>query len=133
MPPDASPGTPLDWVRHAQSDLAVAARPRDSIILCETLCYHAQQAVEKSMKGVLLHHGVEFPYTHNISRLITVVQEAGIPWPGELDEAAELTEYAVQLRYPGMSRRVTEEDLDRAVAVAERVLAWAEDRISHPA
>lgn len=130
MLPDATkPGTPQDWLRHAASDLAVASQPRDSAVLCETLCYHAQQAVEKSIKAVLLSRGVPFSYTHDLAKLITILQEAGIPWRAELDEAADLTRYAVQTRYPGMPDPVTDADLRHATKVARSVLAWAEGLI----
>ncbi|MCX6345898.1 MAG: HEPN domain-containing protein, partial [Armatimonadetes bacterium] len=59
------PGSPLDWIRHAQSDLAVAEHSIAPSVLYETLCYHTQQSVEKSLKAVLLHDKIEFPYTHN--------------------------------------------------------------------
>lgn len=133
MPPSGTPpGSPLDWLRHAASDLAVAEQAASPAILYETLCYHAQQAAEKSLKAVLVHAGTEFPYTHSIARLITVVQEAGVNWPTDLDEAAELTEYAVWSRYPGAAKPVTESDLQRSIAIATSVLSWAEKVIVGP-
>ena len=126
MQPSSAPGSPSDWLRHARSDLAVAEQAASAAILYETLCYHAQQAAEKSLKAVLVHIGVEFPYTHNIARLITALQQAGADWPSDLDEAAELTEYAVWSRYPGAAAPLTEADLRQAVAVAACVLEWAE-------
>ncbi len=119
------PGSPQDWIRHAQSDLAVAQQHLGPDVLLETLCYHTQQAVEKSLKAALLHHHIDFPYTHNIAWLITIVRESGVSWPDELDAAAELTSYAVQARYPGSVCEVTHEEYVDAIAVAEKVMAWA--------
>lgn len=56
-------GTPLDWLRHAKSDLLLAGIEPPKGVMLETLCYHAQQTVEKSLKAVLLSSGVRFPYT----------------------------------------------------------------------
>lgn len=90
MPHDpVVPGNPADWLRHARSDLAVAEGLVSGDVLVETLCYHAQQAVEKSLKAVLVYRGIEFPYTHNIARLITIVRESNLQWQDELDEAAD--------------------------------------------
>jgi HEPN domain-containing protein len=79
---------------------------------------------------VLVASQANFPYTHNIARLITIVQDVGIAWPTDLDEAAELTEFAVQLRYPGVPRQVTDDDLRRAAQIAKRVFDWAENVIT---
>lgn len=130
MPPEASvPGTPQDWLRHALSDLAVASQPRDSVVLRETLCFHAQQAAEKSIKAVLVSRDVRFPYTHNLARLITLVMEAGITWPDELDVVADLTKYAVQTRYPGLPNPVSDEALSSAIDTARRAVSWAQSVI----
>src|SRR5262245_16289225 len=89
MPPDApTPGSPEDWLRHARSDLALARQRGAPEILLTTLCFHTQQATEKGIKAVLIQQGIVFPYTHDLARLITLVREARLPWPEELDAAA---------------------------------------------
>lgn len=73
-----TPGNTADWLRHAKSDFTLASQPPVPGILLEMLCFHAQQAVEKSLKAVLVHNNVRFPYAHSIANLITIIQEAGI-------------------------------------------------------
>ena len=118
-------GSPADWLRHARSDLALARIERPAEVFLEMLCFHAQQAVEKSIKAVLLANEIRFPYTHGVAKLISLVKEAEIPWPEGLDQAADLTEYASETRYPGSVEPVSEEDYRQALEVAEQVLAWA--------
>ncbi len=130
MPPEAvTPGSPADWIRYAVSDLAIAEAPVPSGVLLETLCYHTQQSVEKAIKAVLLHNGVRFPYTHDIARLITVLRDAGIPWEPGLDEAAGLTDYAVESRYPGWANPPSEANRQQAVDIARKVLEWAKTMV----
>ena len=126
MPSDTPiPGSPADWLRYARSDLALARQQDLPEILLETLCFHAQQAVEKSLKAVFVHQGMVFPYTHDLAQLITRAKASGISWPEALDTAAELTEYAVGSRYPGVYERVTDEDYREAIEVAQCVFNWA--------
>jgi HEPN domain-containing protein len=94
-------------------------------VLWETLCFHAQQAVERAIKAVLVHHGVGFPRTHSIERLIDLLPPAILLAP-QLLAADELTVYATTLRYPGEHERVTEGDFQEALRIAEAVVAWAE-------
>jgi len=99
MPLDPpAPGSPEDWLRHARSDLALAQQRQVPEVLLAALCFHAQQAVEKSLKAVLLKRGVAFPYTHDLARIITLVKSGGLPWLEELDAAAALTVYAAGSR-----------------------------------
>ena len=46
-------GSPVDWLRYAESDLEIARIPQSFRILLEGLCFHAQQAAEKTLKAVL--------------------------------------------------------------------------------
>ena len=126
MPPEPpAVGSPHEWLRYARSDLAIAEQTPAGDVLPETLCFHAQQATEKAIKAVLVHHVVAFPYTHSVEMLITIAQGAGIPWPSELGEAALLTDYAVTARYPALLADIGDADRERAVALARSVLEWA--------
>ncbi|MGD0113502.1 MAG: HEPN domain-containing protein [Armatimonadota bacterium] len=118
------PGSPEDWLRYARSDLAVAGQVRLDDVLAETLCFHAQQAVEKSIKAVLVSVGVEFPKTHNIEHLVDMLPAAVRRCP-ELQAVGWLTVYATILRYPGAQGTASVEKLREAVRLAEAVLAWA--------
>jgi len=61
MPPRRFPSDdPREWLNRARSDLAMA-KTQGSGIYYEDLCFHAQQAVEKAIKAVLLHSGIRFP------------------------------------------------------------------------
>ena len=124
------PGSPADWLRFAKSDLAVAQRPPDGHVLTETLCFHAQQAVEKSLKAVLLAGGVPFPRTHNLKVLSDLLPRTS-PLPPELEEAVALTDYAVTPRYPGEQEPVTEDEYLEAVRLAGAVVAWAETVVAN--
>ena len=128
MPPELQSGSPEDWLRRARSDLALARGRLRKSILAEDLCFHAQQAVEKSLKAVLISNGIDFPRTHNLRILIDALPETIFRDP-ILDSSAALTDYAVSTRYPGEVEAVTKEELKTARHIAGEVLAWAENAI----
>jgi HEPN domain-containing protein len=128
--PDSS--DPREWMRRVRSHLARARADRPTPeVLYEDLCFDLQQAVEKAIKAVLIHKRVEFPKTHQIVRLLGLVRGAGLEVPEEVREAHALTPYAWLTRYPGRED-VTRETYLRALALAERVVAWAEGLIGKP-
>jgi len=125
MPPNKDcPGSPQDWLLHARSDLALAQiAPPDDVML-EGLCFHAQQAVEKALKALLISYHRDLPRTHNIGALLDLLPET-ITIPDEVEEAAGLTDYAVMTRYPGDVEPVNMEEYEQAVHLAQVVLEWA--------
>jgi HEPN domain-containing protein len=90
------------WMAKADSDLASAILIVDSPGPYDTACFHAQQAAEKFLKGLLAFYGQPFPHTHNLEELERrCIDLDPAPDFGELDLTL-LTPYAVQLRYdPG--------------------------------
>lgn len=88
------------------------------------LGFHAQQAIEKWLKAVLADEGVDFEYTHDLRRLVELVEELGITFPFITGEIVMYTEFAVPLRYEDL---LDAEPLDRGAAVTtvNEVEAWA--------
>ena len=87
------------WFRKGDSDLADARRTTASEGPYDTACFHAQQAVEKYLKGVLAWRGLEIPRTHDLEELQRLCIRIEL-WP-ELGmcDLTDLTAYAVELRY----------------------------------
>jgi HEPN domain-containing protein len=118
---------PRAWLARAESSLA-RARAGYGVpgVLLEDLCFDAQQAVERSLKALLISRSAHFPKTHAIERLPKLLEEDGLAVPDPIKDAIDLSPYAVATRYPG-GPAVTEEDYRAATKVAERVVAWARD------
>ena len=115
---------PAKWLNNARSDLAIAGITLPPGGLYEQLCFHAQQAAEKSIKAVLLKLGIEYPFTHNLQALIDILPPE-LAWASVVD-AVDLNPYAVSTRYPGEIEPVTEDEYRDALRIAEAVFEWAE-------
>jgi HEPN domain-containing protein len=123
-----SPDDPREWLNRARSNLAMArALVPDAYM--EDLCYQAQQAAEKAIKAVMIQRDIEFPYTHNIERLLTFLSQNGEDVPETVWAAQDHTRFAFADRYPGNEPPLSEEDYRRNLAVAEVVVRWAEELI----
>ena len=131
MPPKVSAaGTPEEWLRRAKGNLALAKQRKPKEAYWEDLCFEAEQAVEKAVKAVLRFRGIDFPKTHDIGELLTLLDQSGQKIPQSFWKADSLTEYAVETRYPGPAEPVTRKEYREAVAVAGKVVKWAEKIIS---
>lgn len=124
------PDDPREWLNRAHSNLAQAKSLQRDVYL-EDLCFNAQQAAEKAIKGVLLFRKIKFPYVHDLTELLTLLEEAGERIPRAVKSAGKLSQYAVFTRYPGLSQPIDRKAYREAVAIAERVVRWAERVIGY--
>lgn len=110
-----------EWLAKADNDLTTAAHTLKLGASCptDTVCFHAQQCVEKYLKAVLVVEGIDFPKTHDLERLIDRIP-AGLRPGLSFEELAGLTEYATGARYPGWEE-LSLATARKAVALARRV------------
>jgi len=132
VPERLPPEDPREWLNRARSNVLLAQAQREGIYL-EDLCFNAQQAVEKAIKAVLMQRAVEFPYVHDITQLLTLLEQAGQEIPPAIRQAERLTRFAVFTRYPGVAPPIRSEEYTEAVRVAGEVIHWAENLLLRPA
>jgi HEPN domain-containing protein len=111
-----------EWVTHADDDMRVAQLVLTVPDECpyRLVAYHAQQCAEKYLKAYLVLRGIDFPFTHNIARLLELCREQS-DWAEKLRDAEELTPFAIAARYPGNEEPVNAAEARRAVDIATRV------------
>ena len=119
-------GDATEWLAHAGADLHYARLgQKDSAALGNLVAFHAQQAIEKALKAVLVRHTVEFPKTHDLEQLLELIEGAGVVWPPAFNKVLEFIPFATHARYPGFDDPITKVEVDEAIIMAEQVLAWA--------
>jgi len=129
MPPERyPPDDPREWLNRARSNLARAGAQIPGVYL-EDLCFDAQQAAEKAIKAVLIRRKAAFPYVHDLAELVSLVEASGEAVPQSVRQAGRLTRFAIAHRYPGVIEPATPQEHREALAIADGVVRWAEERI----
>jgi HEPN domain-containing protein len=83
--------------------------------------FHAQQAIEKTLKGFLTWHGQVFRKTHNLVELGGACRAIAPQLDETLRKAAPLTEYAWKFRYPGDREQPSLNEARNALTLAAEV------------
>jgi HEPN domain-containing protein len=118
------------WLADARKDLnngRSLSRHRDEDTGPSGAAFHAEQAVEKAVKALLIYHNIAFPTKHDLALLVGLL-------PGDLESAripaAGLTVYAVEQRYVAgagnpmeLNEPVTWDEAEDALAVADECLS----------
>ena len=91
-----------EWTIKAENDFKAASHTLKISRGCPTdiVCFHAQQCVEKYLKAFLVIKNIDFPRTHDIEYLVSLLPE-NIWLRLSIEEQRRLTAYATVTRYPG--------------------------------
>lgn len=112
----------LRWLRYALEDFQAAeaslGHPR---LVPRHTCWLAQQAAEKALKAGLVALQIEFPRWHDLDALRNLLPEDWLV-KAACPDLGELTEWAVEARYPGDWEEATTEHALRAVEQARLVV-----------
>ncbi len=122
MSPDREEAERL--LRKADQDEAVVRRCAELPEIADAIIgFHAQQAVEKSLKAVLAANGEEFPWTHDLRFLLERLDQVTIAYPDWVADARRFTPWAVEFRYG----ETVDDALDRAAtaALVANLIRWA--------
>lgn len=87
------------WLLKADSDLTNAEICLEREQALDTVCFHAQQAAKKSLKAYLIAYDIEFPFVHNLEKLVELCAQHDAAFSTLKVKSQELTPYAVGLRY----------------------------------
>jgi HEPN domain-containing protein len=122
------PLTP-EWIEKAEGDHATAEREmraRRSPNF-DSACFHSQQCAEKYLKAILQENSISIPKTHDMLVLLDLILPIDPIWETYRSGLSELTEYAVQFRYPGES--ATKEQAVRALKLCRIIRKQARDTL----
>jgi HEPN domain-containing protein len=118
-----------EWLKRARSSLELAKFSNNELICYEDLCFQAQQAVEKGLKGLLIYYGIEPEKTHNLFILLQELEKL-IEITSDIKDILKLYNYAVQTRYPGEYVEIAKSEYEESITIAEKCLQWVEEKIN---
>lgn len=111
------------WLKFAHDDLVIGKRAllEHEVIIWPAL-YHAQQCAEKALKAYLIFKKQQPRRTHDLVDLLELCMEFDPEFKNFLQDAADLTPYVSESRYPDDSfvmpdTSVAHYSLDRAAHI----------------
>ena len=108
------------WLQKARDDFDAYRVIADSETPLKAIAgFHLQQSSEKYLKAFLEYHEIKFARTHDIEYLLKLCARIS---PGfDSLTAGKLTDFAVDLRYPGFMHEPTEVELEEALEAALQI------------
>ena len=90
-----------EWLKFAGNDLTAARiLSGHHPMQLEIICYHCQQAAEKSLKAFLLFDNREPPKTHSLENLVDLCRGTFPEFDDIVAECEYLNPFGAQSRYP---------------------------------
>lgn len=119
-----------EWLNKAVEDIKAA-----EILLAEdgpttSICFHAQQAAEKSLKAYLVFMGSDIVKIHDLVRLVNEIVDTDKSFNALVDSAAKLNPYYIESRYPtGIPFTPSEKVAKEAVSDCEYILSFVKQKL----
>ena len=110
----------LEWIQKAEGDYRTAQwlqQAPDPVY--DSICFHAQQCIEKYLKAWLQEANIPVPRTHNLEELLVLIVPTLPAWSDWQPDFKIITAYAVDPRYPGDS--ATTDNTQHAVHICDEV------------
>ena len=119
------------WHLKADSDIKNASHEiQHKDAATDTICFHAQQAVEKYLKSFIIWKEATPPKTHNIDILLKMCLDLDRNFEILKDKnISYLTSYAVEFRYPDDYYMPTIEEAEEAYNTALFVKDFVIERL----
>lgn len=121
-----------EWIEKAEEDWSVAQFTLAATHLhaYNTICFHAQQCTEKYLKARLQEDAITPAKTHDLEKLLDLLLPTFPLWTALRPALAQLTDYAVDFRYPGETAELNE--AQEAVKLCRDVRATVRGSLSLP-
>jgi HEPN domain-containing protein len=122
----------IEWVDKAENDFNTAlreirARKHPNY---DAVCFHTQQFVEKYLKARMIEADIEFPRTHDLTRLLVLLQSVEPLWITYETPIRALTDYAVEFRYPGET--ADKEIAKKAIEIGKQIRGLVRSSLGLP-
>jgi HEPN domain-containing protein len=116
-----------EWVSKAEGDFydvlrGIRARKNPNY---DSVCFHAEQCIEKYLKARLVEAGIAFPKIHDLAKILDIVAPLEPLWETWRADLNLLTSFAVEYRYPGES--ATRVDARRAFDICRKLRVGARE------
>ncbi|MCD8324703.1 MAG: HEPN domain-containing protein [Clostridiales bacterium] len=122
-----------EWYDLAVTDLGVAKHLNSTYYPkpLEIICYHCQQAAEKSIKALIMYYGAQggMPKLHDLSFLLNQIKNQVEIEDKFYEYADTLTPYGVSIRYPN-ELFLEERHADKAIQYADEIVQWVSDIVN---
>ena len=121
------------WLKKALSDLKSSKKliQGDDETL-DTAAYHTQQCAEKAFKAYLEFKKQSTPKTHDLERLLEMCIVFDIVFKTLLEDASNLSIYAIYARYPDDRFYIDRQEIQEAIKKAAKIYRFVLKKIEVP-
>ena len=115
----------FEWMEYASEDLAAAAALLGQGVCLNTVCFHCQQTIEKSLKAYLLFVSGQNMDGHNLSWLIRQACRFNSEFGRFISKTALFNSYYIECRYPSDNWENPDRDMiDRNIGVTREIYEY---------
>lgn len=98
----------------------------------DTIAFHCQQSIEKSLKGYLVFLDIEFKPVHDLGYLLNLIGTKDDSLDQYFDRVDRVSRFAVQIRYPDQIIKLSREQILETLELADLIFGMIQKKIPLP-
>lgn len=119
------------WFEKGNHNIEDARRLLTNGGYADTICFHAQQAAEKYLKGYLVSKKINPRAIHHLEELAKDCAKFDKDFLRFLDDCLLLTRYYIETRYPPLVPiAYSKKEAEEAVKIAEEIIEFVKEKLS---
>ena len=127
---DLRPEAAFRWFEKGKREYSSAVLNLKFGGYSDTICFLAHQAVEKTLKGFLVFHGIRFQKEHNLLYLLRLCAKVDKEFLDLKENCKILDPYYIETRYPlDFPIEYSKEQSEQVVDLAGEVLGFVKRKI----
>jgi len=118
-----------EWIIKSQSDLESAKILYRENGPTDSLCFHCQQAAEKTLKGFLIFKKNKCPKVHDLIYLLKLCKKIDKDFQNLEEGILFLNKYYIETRYPSEIIAYPKKECQKAIKFAEEITQFITNKI----
>ncbi len=110
-----------DWLARAEEDVQVGQLLLEQKGPANIICFHAQQAAEKYLKGFLAFHEKHVRKVHDLKFLLSEAEKIDQSLASLQKDIAYLDEFYIETRYPADIPEFSSDQAQKAIKAAVNI------------
>ncbi|ODS42825.1 MAG: hypothetical protein MSIBF_06010 [Candidatus Altiarchaeales archaeon IMC4] len=118
-----------EWFVKGDHDFETAQLLADKGGYADAICFHVHQALEKYLKGFLVHNNIGPKRIHDLEELIKACADVDEEFLKFIDTCSDITRYYFECRYPFAADDYSLDEAAKALDSAKEIIGFVKEKI----
>lgn len=115
----------IDWFKKGDRDLGSAIVLFNDGDYLDSVGYHLHQSIEKYLKGFLLYYNYDYPFIHDLKKLLEICAKFDKHILDYTEECIRMNGYFIEVKYPSDEpKEYNAVEIKKSISMTEFIIKY---------